>query len=143
MRSSQWWVKARDLSRVTSYCYPLLISSPITLVASSPSSCQRSHTRNLKSVVELELLLILSRSVVNSCLLLFLSRSIVEAFYDLLKSVVAWLLLQVLTNCCGHSVQRWLSTIRNCRYDVITPRSGVNDVVGANPSVQCVNSNVL
>ena len=60
-----------------------------------------------------------------------------------------WLLLQVSTNRCGHSVQRWLGTISIDTKVMMTPRSGVSvdddeidsvggKVGGVDTSVQCV-----
>ena len=95
-------------------CGPSLYQSTTTTlelqcnIGSHEGQCQRSHTWNLRSVIVLILLQILSSYATTLVVFRFLVKYAIELSLSLfsLKSVVVVMLLQVSTNHCGHSVQR-------------------------------------
>ena len=90
------------------HCRVRPLPHPVATPPLSSVVCQRSCAPNLISVIEMCLLQILLRYVTTLVVLWFLLRYVVEMSLLLFspEDAVMILLLQVSTNCCGHSVQR-------------------------------------
>ena len=89
------------------------LSSPNTLqeasiVTERADGCQRSRAWNLRSVIESRLLQILSSYATTLVVLQFSVKYMIELSLPLflLESVIEVMLLQISTDCCGHSIQR-------------------------------------